>query len=638
MATLVGNRYRLVHELGSGGMGRVFQAVDTNTGEAVAAKLLTVSSEDNLEILLRFQQEGTVLSTLKHPNIVQVYCTFLEENTSCIIMELLEGRSLAQILRDERLPLSRVKLLMRQVASALAYAHGRAIVHRDIKPGNIMVIGNDRVKVTDFGIARVLRTGATLQTATGAGIGTPLYMAPEQIEGQKVDGRADVYSFGAVMYHMVTGRPPFEGDDPLTIAFKHVHNAPVPPSAENADVPADWEALILTTLAKNPAERYQSAHALEEAVSMLTIGGDGAPRTISGSGVRQVATTRSRMVGQRTQPEVDQASSQAKTERGKTTVGFRAAVIAATVVVLLTAAGLALKLSASSTRSTFAKTLVAQWGGRGTGAGQFKIPESVAVDAQGNIYVADYGNNRIQKLSPAGTVVAMWGTPQPGRSPGQFDGPSGVAVDSHGNVYVADSGNNRVQELSRVGRPISQWGRAGSKPGQFSGPHSLAVDASGNVYVADFGNDRVQRLSSAGKVVVMWGTRGSGPGQFNGPVGIAVDDKRNVYVADYFNNRVQKLSPGGTFVAQFAQWGRTGTGFARPHGVAVDAHGDIYVSDFANNVIQVVSQAGNPIAELEAPVPGHGHFNRPSGMAVDASGDLYVADSGNNRIEKFAPR
>ena len=269
MSTRLGGRYQLVRELGAGGMGRVFQAVDTETGRAVAAKIM-IGSDDNLEALLRFQQEGAVLSTLKHPNIVEVYGTFLEEHTSCIIMELLEGRSLGQLLKsDGRFPLPRVKHLMHQVASALAYAHGRAIVHRDIKPDNIMVVGDDHVKVTDFGIARILRTGATLNTATGMSIGTPLYMAPEQIEGQKVDGRADLYSFGAVMYQMVTGHPPFEGEDPLTIAFKHVHKAPQPPREVNADVPEDWEVLILKALAKDPSDRFQTAAALEEAVATL---------------------------------------------------------------------------------------------------------------------------------------------------------------------------------------------------------------------------------------------------------------------------------------------------------------------------------------------------------------------------------
>ena len=274
MSTRVGGRYQLLREIGSGGMGRVFQAIDTDTGRAVAAKVLLASEDVKVQALLRFQREGAVLSALQHPNVVEVYGTFLEEHTSCIIMELLEGQSLAQILRsDGRLPLPRTKKLAQQVAAALAYAHGRGIVHRDIKPSNIMVIGDDQVKVADFGIARVLQEGTTFAnlTATDTGMGTPVYMSPEQIEGQRVDGRSDLYSFGVVLYHMVTGKPPFEGPDPLSIAFKHVHKAPQPPGDLNDSLPEDWEALILKCLAKNPAHRYQTATALEEAIAHLEV-------------------------------------------------------------------------------------------------------------------------------------------------------------------------------------------------------------------------------------------------------------------------------------------------------------------------------------------------------------------------------
>jgi len=192
----VAGRYQLVREIGAGGMGRVFQALDMETGTTVAAKMLMAGDEVSLDALIRFQTEGAVLSALKHPNIVQVYSTHLEDHISCIIMEFLEGRSLGQILRAERLSLARTKHLMQQVATALAFAHSRGVVHRDVKPDNIMIVGNDHVKVTDFGIARVLQEGNTLRalTVTGASMGTPLYMAPEQIEGQRVDGRTDIYA------------------------------------------------------------------------------------------------------------------------------------------------------------------------------------------------------------------------------------------------------------------------------------------------------------------------------------------------------------------------------------------------------------------------------------------------------------
>src|SRR6266536_5808311 len=181
MNALLGGRYQLIREIGTGGMGRVFQAVDTQTGRAVAAKLLLASSEANLDQLLRFYQEGAVLATLKHPNIVEVYGTFLEDQTCCIVMELLEGQSLTQLLRAEILDLARIRRIGEGVAAALSYAHGRGIIHRDIKPDNIMLVGDDHVKVTDFGIARVRTGGSTLATQPGMSMGSPLYMAPEQI-------------------------------------------------------------------------------------------------------------------------------------------------------------------------------------------------------------------------------------------------------------------------------------------------------------------------------------------------------------------------------------------------------------------------------------------------------------------------
>lgn len=277
----LGGRLELQEEVGAGSMGRVFRAFDRVIGMTIAAKLVLARTEIDLDALLRFQQEGAVLARLEHPRIVDVYDTFAEEHATCIIMELLDGKSLGQILRAGPLPLSRARYLALQVADALSYAHSQSIVHRDIKPDNVMVLADDQVKVTDFGIARLLQPDTSLHTmaTTGMRMGTPLYMAPEQIEGKQIDGRTDIYALGAMLYHMVTGRPPFEGSDALAVAIKHLQEEPSPPSGVDPTIPEDWDAFILKCMARDPANRFQSATEVGQAVQMLTEQPENAVRT-----------------------------------------------------------------------------------------------------------------------------------------------------------------------------------------------------------------------------------------------------------------------------------------------------------------------------------------------------------------------
>lgn len=271
MVWSLGGRLELQREIGAGSTGRVFRAFDRRTDMEVAAKLVLAREGIEIEDLLRFQQEGKILAALHHPNIVHVYDTFAEEHAACIIMELLDGPSLATILQQGTIPLSQAKLIGLQVARALSYAHSRGIVHRDIKPDNVMVLAGNEVKVTDFGIARILRTDNSLATiaTTGMRAGTPSYMAPEQIAGRETDGRADVYALGAMLFHMVGGRPPFEGADKLAIAVKHLQDRPVAPSSLDPEIPLDWDALILKALQKEPSRRFQTAGELEAAISAL---------------------------------------------------------------------------------------------------------------------------------------------------------------------------------------------------------------------------------------------------------------------------------------------------------------------------------------------------------------------------------
>jgi eukaryotic-like serine/threonine-protein kinase len=240
-------------------MAKVFLGTDTVLGRTVAVKVLAPQFADDEGFVMRFRREAQAAASIGHPHIVSVFDTGSDDGVHFIVMEYVEGRTLAEILAGggRILPDRAIDIAM-DVCGALEAAHAQGVIHRDIKPGNIMLNPRGEVKVTDFGIARVTTTADTV-AQTAAILGTASYLSPEQAQGQPVDGRSDIYSLGCVLYEMVTGRPPFLGDSPVAVASKQVLEQPTPPSRLNPDVTADLDAVILRALAKNPANRYQSA-------------------------------------------------------------------------------------------------------------------------------------------------------------------------------------------------------------------------------------------------------------------------------------------------------------------------------------------------------------------------------------------
>ena len=236
------------------------------------------------------------------------------------------------------------------------------------------------------------------------------------------------------------------------------------------------------------------------------------------------------------------------------------------------------------------------WGGKGSGSGSFLAPGGLAMSPEGDLWVADTGNHRLQKLRALRQdVAAVLGQPilvvgRRGHGPGELERPSGLAVDSRGNVYVADTGNHRIQKLGPNSRFLASWGGRGSAPGRFESPSAVAVGPGDVLYVSDTGNHRVQVFDAAGRFLRQWGRRGKEPGAFDGPRGLALDGAGNVYVADAGNDRIQKLAPSGTFLAE----------------------------------------AGCPGSEP-------GQFDGPVALAFDLDGYLYVVDAGNHRIQKLGP-
>ena len=278
-------------------------------------------------------------------------------------------------------------------------------------------------------------------------------------------------------------------------------------------------------------------------------------------------------------------------------------------------------------------TFMLSWGVPGISGGQFAGPAAVAVDAFGNVYVADTGNHRVQKFDVQGHFLLSWGGF--GNAPSKFNNPTGIAVDVSGNIYVVDQGNFKVKEYTNTGSLLHQWGSPGTGSGQFTGAVGIAVDNAGNFYVSDAA-DRIQKFSSNGTFVLQWGTTGSGAGQLSAPAGLATDDQGNVYVADQGNHRVQKFNGTGAFLAQ---WGSIGSGAGQldqPHGVAVDALGNVYVAELGNDRIQKFAADGTSLTRWGFLGNNVGTFDQPSGVSVDAAGNVFVADAANARVQKFS--
>jgi eukaryotic-like serine/threonine-protein kinase len=293
---LVGGRYELGGVLGRGGMAEVHMGRDVRLGRNVAVKTLRADLASDPTFQARFRREAQSAASLNHPAIVAVYDTGedLLNGTPLpyIVMEYVEGTTLRELLQSgRRLLPERALEIVAGVLQALEYSHRNGIIHRDIKPGNVMLTRSGHVKVMDFGIARAVADMGATMTATAAVIGTAQYLSPEQAKGEHVDARSDIYSTGCLLYELLVGRPPFVGDSPVSVAYQHVREDPLPPSQFDPEVPPEIDAIVLKALAKNPENRYQSADEMRADIDRALDGRPvAAPAVMMAAGTAGAAT------------------------------------------------------------------------------------------------------------------------------------------------------------------------------------------------------------------------------------------------------------------------------------------------------------------------------------------------------------
>ena len=268
VGAVLDGRYKIEKVIGMGGMAVVFKAEDIAAKKTVAIKLLREDTAQEEESVKRFINESKAVSMLSHPNIVKIYSVSVREDLKYIVMEYIEGITLKTYMQKKRvMKVDEILKCAGQILNALDHAHSKGIVHRDIKPQNIMLTRNGQIKVTDFGIAKL--PNAETVTMTDKAIGTVYYISPEQASGKAIDSRSDLYSLGVTMYEMATGELPFDADSPVSVALMQVNDKPVPPKEINPEIPTGLQQIIANAMEKDPDERYQNAREMQSDIAEL---------------------------------------------------------------------------------------------------------------------------------------------------------------------------------------------------------------------------------------------------------------------------------------------------------------------------------------------------------------------------------
>jgi serine/threonine-protein kinase len=595
--------YRLIELLGRGGMGEVWRAHDTVIDRIVAIKILPPEVSRDPVFQQRFRREAHAAARLNSPHVVPIHTHGEIDGRLFVDMRLIEGTNLQSMLDAGPLPPARAVRFIEHIARALQAAHRAGLLHRDVKPSNILVDDDDYAYLIDFGIARA--AGERALTSAGEVIGTFYYMAPERFAGQtagapRVDARSDIYSLACVLYECLTAEHAFPGDSLEQQVGNHLASPPPRPSLARPGLPQAFDTVIAKGMAKNPGERYQNpmelAHAARDALTAPipanASSGSFQPRGPQATAARPEVFTRAA-----SSDRGRLAPSRLPWWRRKPVIIAVPAMLAVVAVVVFIAVAGEHESASVNLRQTVLPF---------TG---LREPQGLSVDSGGTVYVADTMHNRILALSAGSNNPAV--LPFEG-----LNSPIGVTADNSGTVYVNDSGNKRVLVLPSGSRKQTQLPFT-----DLDHPTGLTVDSARTVYVTDTGKNQVVALDATSNKQYQVAFNG-----LNGPTGLVVGASGTLYLADSGNNRVLSLAPGSD-----AQTTMPFVGLSDPGGVTVDSSGAVYVTDSADNRALKL-----PAGSSRQDILSFSGLDYPWGLAVDNNGTVYVAGH-NNKILALRP-
>lgn len=589
-------KYKLHEVKGSGAFGTLWLAEDTWLEKKLALKIPHAKHQD----LRKFLSEPKLLAALDHPNIVRLITVDQVGQVLFVVMEFIDGFDLRALLEKESLSLEKVIGITKQILSALDYAHGIGVVHRDLKPTNILITRDGVAKVTDFGTAVEQSSDENGKDALG---GTLAYMSKDQLMG-KSSPASDVYSVGVLLYEMVTGRLPFTDSVAKALITKIVKDIPISMREINPRIPVQFERVVLRAMAKEPEDRFRSAAEMLSALESL-------PDEV--------------LLAQLRTPGLDDQSEMPTIDLGSQ--GGETAETVAKSLTSLWTQGYVYQVT-----QTYQET--------GRDDGQFVSPVDLCTDTEGRLFVVDSMRCDVQAFTPDLKFLYKFGRSRRGTansSEPEFVCPYGIHIDEKGILTIVDSRSCQIQRMDKEGKVKNRFGnfffltpgRHEASVKGFNNPRDLAVDKRGKIYVVDTGNHRVAVFSTEGEAQLKFGGKGSRAGNFNTPVSICIDSKRNVLVLDLLNYCVKRFSHGGEYKSSFGKRGVGKDEFERPSRMAIDQDDNIFICDRGR--VKVFKPNGEFFTVLE-PDPSGGPAMELAGITLAPDGSLYICETRGARI------